>query len=878
MVYAVYAKRLICKTCICIVLFVGLAHNTSAQEFHDQRYASKVSSLLNLQKRSNVSDTVMVSVASNILFEKWMADSFPSIAIANIYHNIYRISGASALHLEALVASPLVIYIDKHYAKGNSERILDNSNLAVNHVTLSHNRYPAVQGKGLTIAIKDNLFDTTDIDYMHRIGYCAPFNGGLSLHATIVATIAAGAGNSAQNGKGVAPEATVCFLGEAYPTPSADDRIVVSNATVQNHSYGHDMDYSYGVYANAYDSSCVNHPTLMHVFSSGNSGLKESANGVYSGMLKFGTITGQYKMAKNIISVGEINAHDSIKPTSSCGPAYDGRIMPSLVAYGDMGTSESAPLVSGVCLLIQDAYRQTYGFTPTSDMVRAILFNSATDVGRPNVDFESGYGSVNANGAISTVVEKRIIAGEVSKGEFFKQIINVPSGSNLLKVTLAWLDPPAQLKAKVALTNDLDLSIKQLGTGKVLLPWVLNTNAHSLLLPASRGVDTLNNAEQITISLPESGDYEVCISGSKLTSAKQGFSVAYEFGSSFSWVFPLSNTKVEAGSAMHIRWAGYAGSEVATLQYRNFGNNSWTTIANAVNLSSCYFDWTVPNEVLSTQLRLVSNNFEQLSDTFVVSKPMKMTTLLSCGSEVLLSWNRVDGVDCYYVYSVSNGCLGKIAITQDTSMFLSSSDLANHFYAICPVYGGLEGVKSHSINYTNGGPLCYIKSFYPEYAVTDTVLLRVEFSTTFQLLSATLERWNGNQPVEVKQLDLSSNMPMLLIDDLPVKGVNRYRIRLNLLDSREIYSDEVVVTYIQVGNLMVYPNPVSVGQSLKIVDGQDGCVDAAIYDLSGRLLCLFRTDMGMEKTISIDNLPRGSYIIEVKSANGIKKAARIVVF
>ena len=874
----VYAKRLICQTCICFAFFVVLAYGASAQECEEQRYARKVAPLLSLQKRSKVTDTVMVSVTSNILFEKWMADSFPSLALANIYHNIYRVSGVTAQHVEKLVASPLVVYIDKHYAKGNSERILDNSNLSVNQVTLSHNRYPTILGKGLAIAIKDNLFDTTDIDYMHRIGYCAPFNGGLSLHSTIVATIAAGAGNSAQKGKGVAPEATVCFLGEAYPTPDADERIAASNATVQNHSYGHDMDYSYGIYANTYDSSCLNHPTLVHVFSSGNSGEKESANGVYSGMLKFGTITGQYKMAKNVISVGEINAHDSVKRTSSCGPAYDGRIMPSLVAYGEMGSSESAPLVSGVCLLVQDVYRKVYGQLPTSDMVRAILFNSATDVGRSNVDFESGYGSVNANGAISTVVEKRIIAGEVSKGECFKQTINVPSGSNLLKVTLAWLDPPAQLKAKVALTNDLDLSIKQLGNGKVWLPWVLNADANSLLLPASRGIDSLNNAEQITISLPESGAYEVCISGTKLSTGKQVFSVAYEFGSSFSWVFPLRDSKVESGSAMHIRWTGYSGSDVAMLQYRNFGNNTWTTISNAVNLSNSYFDWTVPSEVLCTQLRLVADNFEQLSDTFVVSKPMKMSTLLNCGSEVLLSWNRVDGFDCYHVYSVSNGSLGRISTTRDTSILLKGSDLANHFYAVCPVYGGLEGVKSHSINYTNGGPLCYIKSFYPEYAVTDTVLLRVEFSTTFQLLSATLERWNGNQPVEVKKLDLSSNGQMLLLDDLPVRGVNRYRIRLNLTDSREIYSDEVAVTYIQVGNLMVYPNPVSIGQELKIVDGQDGCVEVVVYDISGRLLCFYQTDMGMEKTISIDNLPRGNYVIEVKSANGYKKAARIAVF
>ncbi len=69
-------------------------------------------------------------------------------------------------------------------------------------------------------------------------------------------------------------------------------------------------------------------------------------------------------MSKNTLSVGAVDSQGKVSPLSSRGPAYDGRIKPELVAYGEGGTSEAAALVSGVSLLLQQAYREQQNHLP----------------------------------------------------------------------------------------------------------------------------------------------------------------------------------------------------------------------------------------------------------------------------------------------------------------------------------------------------------------------------------------------------------------------------------------------------------------------------------------------------------------------------------
>ncbi|QKG51544.1 S8 family serine peptidase [Hymenobacter sp. BRD67] len=133
--------------------------------------------------------------------------------------------------------------------------------------------------------------------------------------------------------------------------------------SVQNHSYGTGIENYYGLEALGYDQQTRQLPTLLHVFSSGNSGTDASADGLYKGLVAVANLTGQFKMSKNSLAVGATDALGQVAALSSRGPAYDGRIKPELVAYGDAGSSDASALGSGAALLVQQAYRDSQGGT-----------------------------------------------------------------------------------------------------------------------------------------------------------------------------------------------------------------------------------------------------------------------------------------------------------------------------------------------------------------------------------------------------------------------------------------------------------------------------------------------------------------------------------
>ncbi len=152
--------------------------------------------------------------------------------------------------------------------------------------------------------------------------------------------------------------------------------------------------------------------------------------------------------------------------------------------------------------------------------MKAILLNSADDLGTAGPDFESGFGNLDALGAIRTVQEKRFFSEIVSGMEEKVFAVTVPPGCRELKVTLAWHDPEAAPNAERALVNNLELEVVQSATQIRWLPWVLNPYpaSDSLSQPARRQRDHLNNVEQSTLALPEGGSYLIHVKGIKTLS------------------------------------------------------------------------------------------------------------------------------------------------------------------------------------------------------------------------------------------------------------------------------------------------------------------------------------------------------------------------
>jgi hypothetical protein len=287
----------------------------------------------------------------------------------------------------------------------------DNS---LNTINLVHNQYPGLNGANMVVSVKENKPDTTDIDFKGRYISTPLTSNLIAPHAPNMATNIAGGENSFYTGGGVVPAASIISSNFATLLPDGDNVYKQYGISVQNHSYGTGIENYYGADAAAYDASIINNPGLLHVFSSGNSGNLVS-NGPYAGINNMANLTGSFKMAKNIITVGATDSFGNVAFLSSRGPAYDGRIKPELIAFGEDGTSGAAAHTSGTVLLLQQYYKEKHGGAlPPASLIKAVLVNSADDRGNKGPDYQSGYGSLNAYKALQGLVNEHYFSSSTT--------------------------------------------------------------------------------------------------------------------------------------------------------------------------------------------------------------------------------------------------------------------------------------------------------------------------------------------------------------------------------------------------------------------------------------------------------------------------------
>ncbi len=450
------------------------------------------------------------------------------------------------------------IYFIALARKPFTERELTGFDLSTNRINTAHRNWPSINGKGLTISIKENKMDTADIDFKGRYLFSPAASASMQTHATTMATIAAGAGNTYYTGKGVAWGANISSSDFANLLPDKTSDLQQLNVGVQNHSYGVGIENYYGADAAAYDAQLTANPTLMHIFSAGNAGTQSSNSGNYAGITGFANLSGSFKMSKNSIAVGATDSFGVVALPSSRGPAFDGRLKPELVALGEDGSSGAAAIVSGIAALVQDAWQQKNNARPASSLTKAILLNSAEDVGTAGIDFASGYGSVNAYRAIQTVQDEKIFQGTIAASQIQTHSFNIPVNARNLKLTLCWTDPAAQANTFKALVNDLDMELVHTGSTQKWLPWVLNSRPFkdSLQLLPIRKRDSLNNTEQISIDVPPAGTYQLVIKGTSVNVVPQAYSIAWQYDTldHFMFTYPVKGDNLFPKQTHTIRW------------------------------------------------------------------------------------------------------------------------------------------------------------------------------------------------------------------------------------------------------------------------------------------------------------------------------------
>lgn len=241
-------------------------------------------------------------------------------------------------------------------------------------------------------------------------------------------------------------------------------------------------------------------------------------------------------------------------------------------------TSFSAPVVSGAALLVRQYYTDGFwfsgksdksnGFNPTNALVKASLINGATSLsggitGGGNTfsltqppSFEQGWGRVNLENVLFFEGDERrtVLLNDTPNPVPTNPMIHgVPAPypyalpaletddetiwqlpfckqDGLLKITLAWADPPAAPGAESTLINDLDLKVVSPSGDTYFGNKEYDEFGHSQ--PTSNmNTDTINNVEQITIVNPQNGSYQVSVGGKAVRgngsegSTSQGYAV-----------------------------------------------------------------------------------------------------------------------------------------------------------------------------------------------------------------------------------------------------------------------------------------------------------------------------------------------------------------
>jgi subtilisin family serine protease len=250
--------------------------------------------------------------------------------------------------------------------------------------------------------------------------------------------------------------------------------------------------------------------------------------------------------AKNIISVGATlkDTTDTMTDFSSWGPTKDGRLKPDIVAPGQdivstqpggtygpsSGTSMATPHISGITSLLIQRYRTVFSkeaYLPST--IKAVLLHTAKDLRdtfayyTPGPDFASGYGIADALAAYEVLSTTLVLEGQLANGATDVHNFTVTSSATPVKVTIAWDDVTPELNANPKLVNNLDLELVAPDDTTIHLPWVLDpANPGNA---ATRGVDSMNNAEQVYVENPATGNWTIRVKGTSIPQGPQRYSL-----------------------------------------------------------------------------------------------------------------------------------------------------------------------------------------------------------------------------------------------------------------------------------------------------------------------------------------------------------------
>jgi hypothetical protein len=793
---------------------------------------------------------------------------------------------------EQLLSLKEIIFVDLR-VEPHSETGIIGYNRSFHGLNAVDYSIPGANGKNIIAGVKEQKMEETDIDLYKRVLSSSLAAQNITSHATVISSIIGGAGNSFYDGRGIAYACK--FYPSSFSNLFADDAATLNTnkVTVQNHSYGTIIQQFYGAEAVSYDVLAWQNKNFVPVFSAGNQGTASATAGPYANIAGYANLTGNFKMAKNIITVGAVDNKGNIPVESSSGPLYDGRLAPQIIALGPNGTSDAAAVVTGTIAVMQQVYADSNSLAiPPSSLIKAILYNNAEDVYTKGIDYKTGYGLLNSYASIKAIQQKKYDGSSLAQSQQWTKTIIVPANAAQLKVTLAWTDSAASVNNNKAITNDLDLELQEISSGTIYKPWVLNTAAHIDSLPKqpTRKRDSLNTSEQVSISLPAAGNYQVKVSGTAISTSSLAFNIAYytDTLNTFSFTSPqhASDVNRAENENLDIRWKTFVADTNQTgnlfISYNNGGN--WQLLKSAHKIYTNYYQWPIKDTSSTSILKMETSFGDFLSKSFIISKVTRLNIDFVCADSVGLSWKKHVYANGYKIYTLTDSpYLKHILTVTDTFTVLNRSTNPSLLYAVEPVLSnGLPAARSIALDITQQGVKCFYKTFYYNLLDQNKLDLILELSAASYVDSIFFEQVTlTGGLVQTSGTTKAINTVQLydhIVNDVP-PGTSYWRVKIKLKNGAIVYTEIISVLTTGKRYILFYPNPAGRNNPLTYVLQQGVPADSRLqlFEITGRLLKSFNEMPG--GTIDISTLSPGVIIYKlVTNDNKLLETGKLVIW
>ncbi len=768
-----------------------------------------------------------------------------------------------------------VIFIDS-YAEPHTEISIIGYRRELNGINQLDYSIPNANGKNITVGVKEQKMEEADLDLHKRVIPSSLAAPTVSMHATVVASIIGGAGNSFYDGRGIAHGCK--FYSSSFADLFADDAVILNTnkVTAQNHSYGTIVQQFYGAEALSYDMHGWQDKNFVHVFSAGNSGTLAATEGKYAGIINYANLTGNFKMAKNIITVAAMDNTGNIPAESSSGPAYDGRLAPQLTALGPNGTSDAAAIVSGTVAVMQQVYADSNSQAiPPASLIKTVLFNTADDIYKTGIDFKTGFGSVNSYAAVRALQQKNYDGSSLSQNQTWTKNITLPANTAQFKVTLAWTDIASQVNNNKALINDLDIELTEISSGNVFRPWVLSTAAHadSLAKLPVRKRDSLNTAEQISIQLPTAGSYQVKVTGTAVSNPAIPFNIAFNTDTLNTFVFTnpqhTSDVNRAENEMLTIKWRTFVAdtNQLGNLSISYNNGASWQLIKQAHKIYTNQLEWPIKDTASSAILRMETGFGTFFSKNFIISRVINTKVDFICADSFQLSWDKHIYANAYKIFALTDSpYLKHILTVTDSFKLFKRADYPSLVYAVEPILSNnIAAARSIASNIEFQGVQCFYKTFYYNQLDFNNIDLVLELSAPGFVDSIFFEgvTAQGGLLQTYGGIKVTTTSPQYIqfVSNL-FRGNNYFRAKIKLKNGAIVYTGIISLLSSGKQNIVFYPNPASRSGRLNYVLMQGIPADNRLqfFDIAGRMI---RNYASLPTNIDISKFPTGIVIYKL---------------